>query len=678
MEVPYELQTYFLQVMPPPSSTAADGTLLGHLIMDTAEAVDKPERASAVRTFVERTATLRESGVGCLDALLTASLGASGHDVLPQTVETSTPGALTMAEATAIGRGFDAVIRVSATPSDAVDELLRKYPAVDVAVQQHSWARPMLEAIAKRRAETATFGLKLRLGIGAAFSIGDMASDAVQIVALFLAGQSLRAFALLTMIGMNLAVQALAVILQTAHRGWRVVWWELSIVLSLLKPAIDAVRVAGGVEQVHGAPFDPLVEMIVCKASEMTFESIPGGLAQAAFLLDGGDWTTSAVVSVCLSCISTAFTATTIDFDLDTNKGNRSKNPEFYGYIPDTSAGHFTVFVLLLLYHSAHALGNTFSMAVLAQTNWLWLVAYLLADHCGLILYKLARGDLVYWIPRAGAPLSILIRFVVKVIADFTGYVCLFANLLSVSVLIPPVVACPHAHITPVLLCGRCVHFRHPAELGGIYFFFNAMKSVASWFVAAALYSRHFVGGMTELGLVSGVNASAANNSAFLHSAGANSTEANVAGAVAAFAPALQGISSRASFGHRHRCFHACEQDRRPAALCNGRGVGFRVAYRGGGLVAHSQARVFARVRVTANRLCRLAKLLPRQPRQRRQACQHLFQERAALAGDSGPRASVGAQRVRNVAGADAGFLYSGPAGADPGRLHAGASRAGP
>ncbi len=81
--------------------------------------------------------------------------------------------------------------------------------------------------------------------------------------------------------------------------------------------------------------------------------------------------------------------------------------------------------MLLFVYHSAHTLGNTFSMAVLAQTSWVWLVAYLLADHCGLILYKLVRGDLVYWIPGFDVSLSVLARFVVKVIVDFTGYACL-------------------------------------------------------------------------------------------------------------------------------------------------------------------------------------------------------------------------------------------------------------
>jgi hypothetical protein len=90
------------------------------------------------------------------------------------------------------------------------------------------------------------------------------------------------------------------------------------------------------------------------------------------------------------------------------------------------------------------------------------------------------------------------------------------------------------------LRCGRCVHFRHPLELGGIYFFVNALKSVASWFVAAALYSRYFVAGTTELGLVAGMNTSAVNYySGFLNSTGANFTAANATGAASAFARAF-------------------------------------------------------------------------------------------------------------------------------------------
>jgi hypothetical protein len=92
---------------------------------------------------------------------------------------------------------------------------------------------------------------------------------------------------------------------------------------------------------------------------------------------------------------------------------------------------------------------------------------------------------------------------------------------------------------TMFCFCGRCVHFRGPLELGGIYFFVNALKSVASWFVAAALYSRYYVAGTTELRLGSGMNASAANHSAFLNSTGANFTAANATGSASAFALAL-------------------------------------------------------------------------------------------------------------------------------------------
>jgi hypothetical protein len=210
------------------------------------------------------------------------------------------------------------------------------------------------------------------------------------------------------------------VTLQNSHRGPRAVLWELGVVFSLLKPGIDAARVAGGAERVEGAPLDPFVEMAICKLIEMTFESIPGGLAQAIFLLNGGDWTTAAVVSVGLSCVSTAYIASTLVYDFDTDPMRRKLRPEFYGYIPNNKRA--LVFALLFLYHTVWSLGKTFSMAVLAQTNWLWLAVYLLSDHCGLILYKLARGDLIYWTPGWGLPLSILARFIAKVVMDFTGY----------------------------------------------------------------------------------------------------------------------------------------------------------------------------------------------------------------------------------------------------------------
>jgi hypothetical protein len=432
--------------------TAADGAILGHLLMDLVATTKPGERATTIRMFVERTAVLRECGFAHLDAffcgifderlLYTLGLGLRKFKTVsvPEVVATN-PAVLTAGGAALMGKGLESIVRMSSTPAEAIDELLRKYPALKVMADRQVWFQPLIETIAKRRVAAAPLGLRLRLAAGAGFSFLDMATDVNNIRALFLAGRSMNAFVLLGMIALTLAFQALVVILQNSHRGWPTLFCELGVVFLLLKPGIDAARVAGGAERVEGAPLDPFAEMAICKLIEMTFESIPGGLAQAIFLLNGGDWTTAAVVSVSLSCVSTAFIATTLVFDLETDPTRRKCNPEFYGYIPDSKRA--LVFALLFLYHTVWSLGKTFSMALLAQTNWLWLVVYLLSDHCGLILYKLARGDLIYFVSGLGWAMSILARIVVKVVTDFTGYAVHFV----------PQLACPSTCVTSDYVC---------------------------------------------------------------------------------------------------------------------------------------------------------------------------------------------------------------------------------
>jgi hypothetical protein len=42
--------------------------------------------------------------------------------------------------------------------------------------------------------------------------------------------------------------------------------------------------------------------------------------------------TTAALLSILLSCLSTAFTATMLAYDYDTNAARRKLSPELYGY----------------------------------------------------------------------------------------------------------------------------------------------------------------------------------------------------------------------------------------------------------------------------------------------------------------------------------------------------------
>jgi hypothetical protein len=64
---------------------------------------------------------------------------------------------------------------------------------------------------------------------------------------------------------------------------------------------------------------------------------IPGGLLQAIIVLHTGV-TTAALLSILLSCLSTAFTATMVAYDVDTNAAKRKSDPEFFGCARPASA----------------------------------------------------------------------------------------------------------------------------------------------------------------------------------------------------------------------------------------------------------------------------------------------------------------------------------------------------
>ena len=90
-------------------------------------------------------------------------------------------------------------------------------------------------------------------------------------------------------------------------------------------------------------------------------------------------------------------------------------------YVPDSTRRRALTFLLLFMYHSAHTLGKTCAMALLAQVNWLLVVGYMVVDHVLFQLYKLMRGEFIYFAIGFGGPLSSLARFVAKVVVDFTG-----------------------------------------------------------------------------------------------------------------------------------------------------------------------------------------------------------------------------------------------------------------
>ncbi len=72
--------------------------------------------------------------------------------------------------------------------------------------------------------------------------------------------------------------------------------------------------------------------MVIGKAIERVMNSIPGGVLQAVTLLNHADTRTPfALGSICFSCVATAFFATTVAYNFDTDPEEQRRYPAFYG-----------------------------------------------------------------------------------------------------------------------------------------------------------------------------------------------------------------------------------------------------------------------------------------------------------------------------------------------------------
>ena len=124
-----------------------------------------------------------------------------------------------------------------------------------------------------------------RLFFGAALSMFDFSTDVLMIQDYFQSDQVQRAWAILGMLRANLAMHLLISYLQNRKTGWKAVGMDWLLVLSYLKPGVDAWKVASGAAHEENSMLDAQQEMMMCKCTELVTESIPGTILQMnAFL----------------------------------------------------------------------------------------------------------------------------------------------------------------------------------------------------------------------------------------------------------------------------------------------------------------------------------------------------------------------------------------------------------
>jgi len=186
-------------------------------------------------------------------------------------------------------------------------------------------------------------------------------------------------------------------------KNWGVKLKEISIILMFLRPAVDAYRVSTNYMDDELSQ-NPLAEMMLNKAAELAMESIPGCVLQLyVWLTNPEDAGYFALVSFGISALTTGFPSAMIAFDMDVNVPRRKNQPTFYGYIPDDNGLRGRYFALMLMMSALHNLSRSLGVALLATSENKRLVVMFVGGELSLyILYKIARGECMYWTPDQG------------------------------------------------------------------------------------------------------------------------------------------------------------------------------------------------------------------------------------------------------------------------------------
>ena len=106
-------------------------------------------------------------------------------------------------------------------------------------------------------------------------NLSDMITDLSVIISYLNNGEAKQAYSLMAMMSLSIVIQLLIAYIQNRKKGKWALIRELLIVLSGLKPAVDAYRIATGYED-ELSTLDPLLDMSVGKGVELACESIPG------------------------------------------------------------------------------------------------------------------------------------------------------------------------------------------------------------------------------------------------------------------------------------------------------------------------------------------------------------------------------------------------------------------
>jgi len=437
---------YFQRLLPLGEYGVGDGKALAHdLLWKASSSKTRIKRFEEVLLKSRALQELKRS-LPWIDKMMVPAL--EGHLHLNKSVHTKLE-CVSVKEAIRIGKNLISSLKSKKLAAAGVDAWRIQNKAVKELMEKHEWFLTMIVELSKGIVKSAAWGLMFRVTAGAVLSVTDLATDLVVLKQFWDGGEEALAFrnASLASLSASIGLQLVMVLLQNRKKGLRRMLNECLIVVTGFKAPWDAYKVSIGAEQEIDTVGDPMLELTTNKCIELFAESIPGIIIQLSAIVrtinvGEKEVTMTAYLSLLVSLLTTGFISATMSYDYDTDPKKRAFNPEFYGYVPDDGGKRALLFFTLILQSAVQVLIKALVVVILGTIESWYPLYYILGDISLFLLYKIVTRDFRYWIRIDGIPglcLSLLNRTIVKLVADFAAI----------------------------------VQFRHPYEVGGLYFLVN-------------------------------------------------------------------------------------------------------------------------------------------------------------------------------------------------------------
>ena len=332
-------------------------------------------------------------------------------------------------EAFTIGRSFAFTLFDRQTANAAVDMFINEYVSLVELRKRQRFFEAMALTIGQRKLEKAPWGRVFKVGLGAVLGLLDVGTDIYAIASFTMREEYGFARAVIAMISVSMAIQVFLVVLNGKKRGVKHLLEQTLLVLSGMKPAVDAFRVISGVKaHVDDTIAEPMLELFLSKSIEMVAESIPSALVQLYAVLSrsgnaGKKVSPASIISIIVSLATISLATTTSSFDMDLAPDKRTHTPDFYGYIPSNGGQRTVLFASMFLFTACHVGIRLLGIALLAVVDPGITAAILGGDMLFFMLFKLARDDFRYWIHFDGMlswVMSFVVRLFTKLMVDFT------------------------------------------------------------------------------------------------------------------------------------------------------------------------------------------------------------------------------------------------------------------